>query len=530
MKIIFKLFIFLILSFDGFSQITFNKAFTFEFDASLATSLLETDTSYIISGVYSDILNDTTTLRGVYLAELDFEGNLMDYSLLVDSTGNNNYNQWRANLTLTNNGHFIQSGYHNLDGKLIPYLTKFNKNCEIDFITRCQSDFVNSEFEVDADFVVLPDSSMILFTACNRDDQMDLPNPSTEICLFKMNKDGDILWKKKIEENDKRQLVGSVSLNRKENIILFGSQDYSIIGDFTKSRIMIKEIDTSGVVQDEWYSIWGKNYWISFSGIPLGENGYILTCHKIFEWSQLNFLTDPIVLRLDSEYNELWKHALFNRTDTLFSSSLRNYDVIQTIDKENYVVIGNFHKGDLNNPNGDYSDNFGRIECFDDQGNLIWSRLYQYFLDEAYSEEHRFRDIIQTQDGGFLVCGLAHDRTNLEQDSQRSWLLKLDEHGCLIPGCHLPVSSEEAAGVGFTLKTFPNPTSDFINVYISLPDRSTTKLILSDLSGKIMKEISVKQNELTLIIDVHDLAAGMYVLRLEHEGEVLGTEKVSILR
>jgi len=510
------------------AQITFNKGHIFGFENSVATSIIQTDTCYFLGGVFTDFLNDSTILEGTYLAQLDFEGNLVKLSTLVDSTAEVEYNHWHPNLYLDHeSGYFYQSGYQNISGKLIPYMSKFNENFEIEFLTTCQSQFLNSMFEVDTDFQILNNGSIILVTRCQRDDQGQ--NPGTEICLFKLDRFGNQRWSKMIERDSFRQFTGDIDLTPDSNLILFGGEDFQHIDRIPDTRVQVIKMDTSGNILNAWRSTWQDSLWKSFSGIPLEDGGYIVSCHKAIELvKDRTLIDDPMLIKLDADLKEEWRYFLFNRTDTLFSGGLINAKVISDEFSHDYVVVGNYHRGSPNDPNEDYSDTFGRIEKISKEGQMIWQRFYQFYGDETFIDRHEFRDVFQTNDGGYIACGKADDASIFVENSLRSWVVKLDEYGCLVPGCQGPVStsaiSEESDAIRF--KATPNPVQTNLNIYVYTSSSFTKGDIhLTDFNGKRIGSYPIQIDNLTLSINVSNLAKGMYVLSYMEEGRLVQSEQ-----
>ena len=511
------------------AQITFSKAYIFDFENSIATSIIQNDTCYFLIGSYVDLSKDSILIDGVYLVQLDFDGNLLQLSTLVDSTGIISYDNWHPNLYLDKDeGKFYQSGYQKINGKLLPYMVKFNQDFEIDFITTCQSQFLNSTFEVDTDFQILPDGSIILVTDCQRDDQGQYPG--SEICLFKLDRFGNQLWSRMIERDSFRQFTGDIDRTFDSNLVLFGSEDFAHLDRFPDTRVQVIKIDTAGNILNEWRSAWQDSLWKSFSGIPLEDGGYIVSCHKTIELvKDRTLIDDPMLIRLNADLQEEWRYLLFNRTDTLFSGGLRNKKLILDKFSNDFIVVGDYHIGSPNDPFQDYSDNYGRIEKVNDQGQLVWQRFYQFFGDETYVDSHEFLDVFQTKDGGYIACGEARDPSSLVAYNTRSWVVKLDEYGCLVPGCQGPVSTTALSNgqEKIKFKVSPNPVVSNMNVFV-YPSASfhSAELVLSDFNGKLIGKYPVKIDNLTLSINLLNLASGMYVVSYVEEGRVVQSEQV----
>jgi hypothetical protein len=119
-----------------------------------------------------------------------------------------------------------------------------------------------------------------------------------------------------------------------------------------------------------------------------------------------------------------------------------------------------------------------------------------------------------------------------EDFQQRGWVVKLDECGCLVPGCDTSctdIGVREQSGV-LPLLLSPNPTSDILNVHVggySLSKDAALQII--DLGGRIVSTNSIPANNTTYMMRVDELPAGNYVVRLMNDGGVVATGTVVVM-
>jgi hypothetical protein len=77
---------------------------------------------------------------------------------------------------------------------------------------------------------------------------------------------------------------------------------------------------------------------------------------------------------------------------------------------------------------------------------------------------------------------------------------------------------------GNVVNVYPNPTSSALNIELTINNTQPTILKLSDLSGRVIKEIiaiyTVTQ------IDLNDVAKGIYLLQVSQDNQVISTQKV----
>lgn len=309
-----------------------------------------------------------------------------------------------------------------------------------------------------------------------------------------------------------------------------------------------------------------QDYATGFVSIsPTDDGGAIIG--GLVEWHPwINENDDKIIMRIDAEGNEVWRTVIENNTNTGFAYveiaadgdllvgcveeieetqtsetiavihkyNSQNGDLIwaKTVGEEGdaYVVrrIAETTNGDLvlsgmevlPLPGDAFTPAFyGFILRTDSEGELLWKRHYAF----ETGTDSEFRDVQPTPDGGLIATG--HAAPNDDHVSSDVWVVKTDEHGCVVPGCHTGI---EEQGVKVQFKLYPNPASDILNVYLAT-DASLNigELTLTDLQGREVKYISQAIGNTTYMLNVDELPSGMYVLTYR-SGQVMISEKVMI--
>ncbi|MCU0345684.1 MAG: T9SS type A sorting domain-containing protein [Saprospiraceae bacterium] len=159
-------------------------------------------------------------------------------------------------------------------------------------------------------------------------------------------------------------------------------------------------------------------------------------------------------------------------------------------------------------------------------GDSIWIRKYAVLTERE--SEHKVYDVKETPDGGIILCGETLDWGSDATYPQQGWLLKLDWHGCLVPGCHLTDATTEGQAPEVKLAIYPNPTTDYLNFYVASPlpppkEGALFRIIGSD--GRLVKEFEAANLDATFIVPVWDLADGVYWLQYVHGKQVVHSEK-----
>jgi len=166
----------------------------------------------------------------------------------------------------------------------------------------------------------------------------------------------------------------------------------------------------------------------------------------------------------------------------------------------------------------------GLILKYDIDGNEIWRRIYANVEGNAC----RFNDFTELTTGELVAVGVAWPQGGDQPLGQDTWILKTDEYGCLIPGCHVSVEELEKQDQAFLVG--PNPASDMLTIY--LPGEVTrthyTQFVLTDLMGKQIKTFTADTGSTTYMLDVQDYAAGIYLLSLVVEDGVVQTVRVVV--
>jgi Secretion system C-terminal sorting domain len=176
-------------------------------------------------------------------------------------------------------------------------------------------------------------------------------------------------------------------------------------------------------------------------------------------------------------------------------------------------------------------DHFGIITKISKEGDSLWTRYYQHV--ESVADDHIFYDVEESPDGGFVMVGQATDFYTLaESPLQRAWIVKTDEHGCVVPGCHLVSSIIDLQKAPFEIKLFPNPVSathgDYLNVYFYHPGlKGEAVFQMVDVSGKVLLEFSSSLGDVTHMVPLSNLSNGMYWLTCR-VGDAVLTEAVVV--
>jgi hypothetical protein len=266
-----------------------------------------------------------------------------------------------------------------------------------------------------------------------KDDKTD-DNPNagfqgeTGVIVLKINSNYEIKWNKKIRfeaQNIKTNLPGySCKLN--DFSFLFVVKEFLSYGGTTQDwgKTHFYTLDTAGTIlshkefQDTQYDISGNAY------LPL-PNGDIIATY--FE-SQLTgtgaiqyYEHRPLITRLDSNLNQLWKDTLgnffgnyapYNSPSKILlvndSTMVYAYENIILLDGPNYVAM--------------------RLESRNLNGTVNWQREYQYYDEKT---EYQILDVEKFSNDDLIFAGqvINYDLINQNKSGQNGYVLKTNCFG-----------------------------------------------------------------------------------------------------
>ena len=92
----------------------------------------------------------------------------------------------------------------------------------------------------------------------------------------------------------------------------------------------------------------------------------------------------------------------------------------------------------------------------------------------------------------------------------------------------LPVGIYELNGEKLSVKVFPNPMADVVNLDFDSNDAFAAQIVVSDLLGRTMssKSVGILRGANQMVLPVDGLSRGIYFIQLRNNSRILFTEKV----
>ncbi len=513
-------FFYLPISSEG--QITFNQRFNFGYPAAVLTSIVPTDSCYYVTGMIADSI--TPHLPGNIFLKFDLEGNPIMWKTLISPGKTLEF--WNNTLYPLADGNFIVSGdSQDFSGTNIKVavIIKYNPNGDTIFMKEYFNplfpDFNRTHNKY---FRLASDKGFILANWIRTGDDP----PNTDIHIIKTDSLGIIEWEKTyggvfwdvpmsllIKENGKI-IVGAINTN------------LNLVNENYNNRTYIFQLDSLGNHEWSWLShpLWGLRDGAR-DMVLLDDGSIVVASGRGYEQerSSKNVVWyEKLIYKLDADKELVWEREF---KDNRLSDLTRMSKIVEVKDGSGFVGIGTSAK-----PNSTVNSwgTLGWIGKISPDGDSLWARTYQFLTTDIFV--HEVYDLKQTPDDGFIICGEAKDNT-ADTLFQQAWLLKLDEHGCLVPGCHILDAVEEAEIPRITLSIYPNPTSDYLNIWFHSPrPPKDASFRIVDVQGRLLREFKNELPEVTLILPVWDYAPGVYFLQYLEGGRVLRSEKFVVSR
>ena len=366
-------------------------------------------------------------------------------------------------------------------------------------------------------------------------DEKGLNKIDTEICL--VNIETSRVKKFELGTKNKSDIPFGHKWNGK--YLLIGSsieeKDFSILNPYEKINVnsIIYEADTSGAWKEVYRSDDYRGY--IYSIFMTEDSSYICSSIKI------NYYNIPdsdkyiwhnyfIVFKLNKYFVLMWEKRWGVNHD--YNWIAQTSKIIRSNENDGYILIGYCPNYEWTKDGTDYTYipkevrdsmnkagnppmEIGLLQKINEQGDSVWLRTFSLIKDtSAYWVDHVIHDIVPAPDGGYIMSGDIAYPPITESDTSNNypaWLLKVDQYGCLVPGCQngdtVNVTEEPLQN---ELLVYPNPSSDILYIYDDQGGQS--KYTITDLKGNIIRKWSGNLKDHTYIVHLHDFSLGIYIV------------------
>ncbi|MGH1338840.1 MAG: T9SS type A sorting domain-containing protein [Aureispira sp.] len=503
------------------AQPTFNKRYQVACNESIWTGIEVTDSCYYVVGIAQDMVHCIP--KGIFL-KLDTFGNVLSYTM--DTTLSQQYKFRRSQLVTDIDGTLLASGEVFDSNGYASILVRYNAQGTV-LSTQTYKDQQAPQLYIQTEaMAIAKDSSYLLIGQTNN-------SYTNSYQILQIERDGTIRWNKTFGYNGNFCLSHSIVPLSDGFVVGYANTDLNQTPINYTVLCQIKKMDYNGSVLWEWQN----DSSIQINGandlIQTKDKGWVVATaigKEILRTGGTSsvFVHDSYVFKLDSARNWLWGTPLRSHSYTEESKTIR---VIELADSslvtfgmtvDTFIINGTII--------GQYDALIAKLSP---SGDSLWGRRYHYF--EQQWSSHEIFDVEQTPDGGFLACGEA--KGTGQGVYKQGWLLKLDEHGCLVPGCHIDSSRIGILPIGAQpqaeLKLYPNPATDYLNVLYrnqQIGEKLTFRIL--DEQGRVLKFYNTSDvSDKTYVFPVWELLSGWYVLEVRQDslsrgfgGKLIGSE------
>ena len=259
--------------------------------------------------------------------------------------------------------------------------------------------------------------------------------------------------------------------------------------------------DTGGVI---WEKVWGPMNSLANAHLSSAADGHALIASGWGVGSG-NSLRHYLAKLHMADGETIWQQQYGSAgTENVFY-------VVQEILPGGDLIAAGGHRASL--------QTYGAMLRTTSTGDSLWMRYYQYSDSIVSDKQGLFRDVQPTPDGGFIACGTALAVPG--SYSQDVWVVKVDQHGCLEPGCQIITGMEtQITNMREVLRVWPNPVqrSGPINIELALPDHfipeGQLRITLTSSDGSLVHEERISNSSAASILQLPQLSTGVYHVHL----------------
>lgn len=493
----------------GKTQTTYSKLYPLiPYKASNFNAVLVTDTAYFMIGVVSDSLPPYHP-KPIFV-RTDTDGNVQVVKMYKD--GSKNYETWHQGMYFDDIGNIVTNGYiFNHSDRKENFFIRYLQTGEVDTIIHM--DYSVSNTDVNYSMLMDKDKNFIIPVNSN-------PHWYAVNVLFKLDHYGNVNDKKTYNPNNGNLLL--IRMDTTQNGFILGG--WQAPAGPVKNGIhqtIIVEFDTLGNKIWEYQSPIDEDWTGTLGGIVSNDKDeiiYVSGKGYLFDTFAISdvFKNKWYATKLGKDKKIIWRTSIPTFSDNSVEGS-RFWNILKLRDNMSYISMGML----ADSITGIYS----WITKFSDDGEILWNRNYKMESD-TNGYQYEIRDMAEDKEGNLIAVGERLDLIRQGFNTQQGYLMKLDQYGCLTPGCHL-VSTKDKYKEDFYLKIYPNPASDFISFYID-EDTKLNQYCIRDMKGQLIKGIVSLMPDIHYVIQTHDFISGSYIIQFLKDGHLVKSEKFII--
>jgi hypothetical protein len=385
----------------------------------------------------------------------------------------------------------------------------------------------------------------------------NLYGTSHSIVLIKADSTGNILWANQYHSN--YSILSSDLIQTDDGgIAVFGA----LTSFQLQYEMLLLRVDSSGnVISAKQYGQ-NNNYYEFASSIKrTSDGGYILAGYNS---KQQQNTSGIYLIKLNNVFDTLWTRTLY---DSFYDYNYHFNSLIAQTDDGGFIISGSSGTHIIANQ---ISDSSGIILVKTDSlGFPLWSKRYGEFPMGGGETASGF---FQTDDMGYVIGGFSSGAGTFVSGFNDIYLIKTDSLGntdnCLeLPSIYVHlsvntiviplsvsrtnlsytslsnqfiinshtimdsllcvlVSKPEIDQIPSEISCYPNPFSDYTKIQYHSNGYEDDKLLLFDLTGRLLREIKCSNGE--CVLHRESLKAGMYLIQINSDQKITGSGKIIV--
>lgn len=518
--------LFLLICLQIQSQLFFSRVYTVPEDG---TGILNVWPNYLTAVFPTDSLiyafgysTDTTykNIEGTAFFVFALNGDLLEYYHIKESE---KYNYFYPEGIHTWDGITFYTSFNNFYRE--QSILKFNRFTRKQDVLEIKNSKINNGDILRGNLVATVEDCLITAS----DIAIDSAGYNYKIQITKIDTSGKIIWQSVIGKepfNTFNNHCFSAYSDLSGNIYVgVGFNDYTGVGWKAKYQSLLYKLDSDGNIKNVYTSSLTEEGFNQIYDIVENKKGWLYLSSN-YNWNEPQYpyanMGYGIIQILDSDFNFMGYINLNYDTSLSTPASLKTFEKVINSNDEKGIIVGGFtvRKDTIIN----YIDSLARLDTslithyvltilkIDSTNQIGWKRYYR--IRNGY-DHGLLHDIKSFPGGGYIIGAESFNGEAYEKFKEpyfMPWLLRVDDDGCLIPGCDI-VSTKDP-GSKDELKIFPNPASNYIVLVNSSDEKTKYQIISSD--GKIMDEFSSYLQGEQVIMPLHNYKAGSYIIKAEN--------------
>ncbi|MCB9284594.1 MAG: T9SS type A sorting domain-containing protein [Lewinellaceae bacterium] len=287
--------------------------------------------------------------------------------------------------------------------------------------------------------------------------------------------------------------------------------------DYFMDQAILLKVDSGGNFQF-WKNILpvGNEYGLIAVGVKKKINGnYLAVGNKIVTTTGVAQDMQYWAFEFDSDGEVIWSDTYGGLPQGA------QWESINLAPDGNYLVCGYLRENSHYVNDTLFKRQYGAIGKLSPEGELLWHRLY---TNEPLNKHvDIFWNAIPTSDGGILCVGTTWGDSLTHQDV---WAVKLDEWGCIEPGCEGPTEVVEVDIAPVEVAVYPDPARDKFTLKLPAPLEKNAELRLYNMMGQVVKTYSIPSGFEEYPFLLPAVQCGLYFYSLSVDEEIIASGKL----